>query len=72
MMGVTIGTTQVYWDTMSIINNTLKLEFTQNKKSNTHLVCKSVAMVKTLTAQRTESENPAGDLMSKVLPGSTQ
>ncbi len=69
-MGIHIdGATQIYGDSMSVINNTSKPESVLKKKNNTicyHAVYESLAMGESLTAHIDGNENPA-DLLTKVL-----
>ncbi len=70
MMGIPIaGTTYIYVDNMSVINNTSKPGSVLKKKNNAvcyHTVCESVAMGESLTAHIDGDKNPAV-LLTKVI-----
>ncbi len=72
MMGIPIdGATNIYGDSMSVINYTSKPESVLKKKNNTvcyHTVRESVAMVESFTAHIDGNENPA-DHLTKVICG---
>ncbi len=70
MMGIPIdGATNIYGDSMSVINNTSKPISLLKKKKNAvcyHTICESVTMCEYLTTQIDGEENPA-DLLMKVI-----
>ncbi len=70
MMSIPIdGPTHIYGDSMSVINNTSKLQSILKKKNKAvcyHTVCKSVAMNESLTTHIDCDENPAY-LLTKVI-----
>ena len=70
MMGVPVdGTSYIYGDNMSVINNMQKPESVLKKKSNSicyHVIRESMAMAESLTAHVTTSDNYA-DLAMKTI-----
>ncbi|KAL7464684.1 hypothetical protein ACHAXS_005019, partial [Conticribra weissflogii] len=70
MMGIPIdGATNIYGDSMSVINNSSKPQYVLKKKNNAvcyHTIYKSAAMGESLTTDINGDENSA-DLLTKVI-----